>query len=335
MEQVKRILIIHQGALGDFILSLPALSSFRYHYPDTSIEIWGYPEILRLVDKGVYADTIYSIDRESIASLFTQDTLVPARVIERFRHFDLIFIFGGEKQTILVHNLKKRGVRKVYRIDPFPPDGSNTHVIDHQASQLSPLGLKVPLSTPTLFPREEDGNRISSFLEERELDKEALVVALHPGSGSRAKLWSPENFAQLSKHLLEDDRVHLIVPIGQADKEHAEAYCNLISSDRIMPVSNLPLTELAAILQRCMVYVGNDSGVTHVAAAVGTPVVALFGPTDPKVWGPRGERVYTVYRDVACSPCSREEMNACSHKKCLESITVEEVYRLARKMIHS
>jgi ADP-heptose:LPS heptosyltransferase len=335
MEQVKRILIIHQGALGDFILSLPAIRAFRHHYPDTTIEIWGYPEILRLVDRSVYADMIYSIDRERIASLFTPDIPAPASVLERFRSFDLMCLFGGERQTTFVDNLRRSGVKKVYRIDPFPPDGSNTHVIDHQTSQLSTLGLKVPLSTPTLFPPEDDGKRVASFLEQRGIDREALVVALHPGSGSKAKVWSPGNFAQLSTYLLEDDQVHLIVPIGPADKEHAEGYCNLIASDRMLPVTNLPLTELAALLKRCMVYVGNDSGVTHMAAAVGTPVVALFGPTDPKVWGPRGKHVHTVYRGVSCSPCSREEMNGCLHKNCLESITVEEVYRLVRKIIHS
>jgi ADP-heptose:LPS heptosyltransferase len=281
MEPVKRILIIHQGALGDCILSLPAIRAFRHHYPDASIEIWGYPEILRLVDRSVYADTIYSIDRVRIASLFTPDMPVPASVIERLRCFDLICVFGGVWQTTFVHNLKKIGVKKVYRIDPFPPDGSHTHVINHQASQLPSLGLKVPLSTPTLFPPEDDGKRIASFLEQRKIDRQALVVALHPGSGSRAKVWSPGNLAQLSTYLLDNDRVHLIVPIGPADKEYAEDYCHLISSDRMLPVTNLPLTELAALLKRCTVYVGNDSGVTHMAAAVGTPVVALFGPTDP------------------------------------------------------
>ena len=103
---------------------------------------------------------------------------------------------------------------------------------------------------------------------------------------------APGNFAQLSTYLLGNDRVHLIVPIGPADKEHAEDYCHRISSDRMLPVTNLSLTELAALLKRCMVCVGNDSGVTHMAAAVGTPVVALFGPTDPRVWGPRGNRVH-------------------------------------------
>jgi ADP-heptose:LPS heptosyltransferase len=335
MEQVKRILIIHQGALGDFILSLPAIRAFRHHYPDTTIEIWGYTEILRLVDRSVYADTIYSIDRERIASLFTRHTPVPASVLERFRSFDLMCLFGGKKQTTFIDNLKRSGVRNIYRIDPFPPDGTNTHVIDHQTSQLSPVGLNVPLSTPALFPPKDDGTRIASFLKQKKIDREALLVALHPGSGSRAKVWPPGNFAQLSRCLLDDDRVHLIVPIGPADQEHAEGYCNRIASDRIIPVTNLSLTELAALLKRCMVYVGNDSGVTHMAAAVGTPVVALFGPTDPAVWGPRGRCVHTVYRGISCSPCSREEMHGCLHKKCLESITVDEVYRLARKMMYS
>jgi len=335
MEQVKRILIIHQGALGDFILSLPAISAFRHHYPGTTIEIWGYREILRLVDRSVYADTICSIDRERIASLFTQDPLLPASVLERFRSFDLMCLFGGEKQTTFADNLKRSGIKNVYRIEPFPPTGSNTHVIDHQASQLAHLGVHVPLSTPALFTTEEGGKRFASFLEHRQIDRKALLVALHPGSGSRAKVWPSGNFAQLSRYLLDNDRVHLIAPIGPADKEHAEDYCALISSDRIIPVTDLTVTELAALLKRCMVYVGNDSGVTHMAAAVGTPVVALFGPTDPKVWGPQGRRVHTVYRGVSCSPCSREKMNRCSHRKCLYSITVEEVYRSVRKMIYS
>lgn len=334
MEQVNGILIIHQGALGDFILSLPALRAFRHHYPGSSIEIWGYPEILRLVERSVYADRVYSIERERIASLFTPDTPVPASLTERFRSFDLICIFGGERQRPFVYNLKKIGAKKVFRIDPFPPDGSPAHVIDHQASQLSHLGLQAPLSIPELFPPEEAHQRASSFLEERKIDATALLVALHPGSGSNAKVWSIRNSAQLSRYLLNNDRVHLIVPIGPADKEHAEDYCNRISSDRILPVTNLPLTELAALLKRCGIYLGNDSGVTHMAAAVGTPVVTLFGPTDPRVWGPRGKDVRTVYRGVTCSPCSREEMKGCVHRKCLESIGVEEVYRMAREVIH-
>ena len=203
MEQVNGILIIHQGALGDFILSLPALRAFRHHYPDASIEIWGYPEILRLVERSVYADRIYSIERERIASLFTPDTPVPASLIERFRSFDLICIFGGERQRPFVHNLKRIGIKKVYRIDPFPPDGSPAHVIDHQASQLSHVGLNPPLSIPELFPSEAAHQPASSFPEERKIDATALLVALHPGSGSSAKV----------RFLLEDVRPCVYMPM--------------------------------------------------------------------------------------------------------------------------
>lgn len=326
-QQATRILIIHQGALGDFILSLPAMSALRYSHPHTTIEIWGHLEILRLVDKSPYADAVYSIERERIAPLYTSDNPVPAGVMERFRQFDLIFIFGGEQHKTFVHNLKKGGIENVHRIDPFPPPGSTTHVIDHQASQLTPLGLNVPLSRPALFPHQEVLQRVTPFLERLKTAEGGLAVALHPGSGSRAKVWPPWKFAQLGRHLLEDDRVRIIVPIGPADREHAEHFLSLIPDDRIIPLSNLSLSELAGTLKRCTLYIGNDSGVSHMAAAVGIPVVALFGPTDPQVWGPRGKGVYTVYRNVACSPCSREEMNACLHRKCLEEITVEEVYR--------
>ena len=112
-----------------------------------------------------------------------------------------------------------------------------------------------------------------------------------------------------------------------ADEEMVREYFSLIRLDTITPLTNLSLNELAAVLRKCDLYVGNDSGVTHLAAAVGIPVVALFGPTDPRVWGPRGDKVLTVYKGLECSPCSREKMRGCKNQRCMEEISVEEVYR--------
>ena len=326
MENANHILIIHQGAIGDFILSLPAIGSLRHNYPDASIEIWGHPHILRLVEKRFYADAISSINRREIAQCYNENAVLDAGLVGQFRQFDLIVIFG-QRQEILLHNLKKNEIKEFYCINTFPQGEKSTHVIDYQLSQLSRLGFKISERIPRLFPSESDKKRASGLFTQNKVSEKTFKVVMHVGSGSRKKSWLPGSCAQLSEKLIKDDHIKIIVPVGPADEKVVQEYFSLIKSDAIISFNNLSLNELAAVLQKCDLYVGNDSGITHLAAAVGIPVVALFGPTDPQVWGPRGDKVLTVYRGLECSPCSREKMRGCKNQRCMEEISVEEVYR--------
>ena len=328
MKHVNRILIIHQGAIGDFILSLPAISSFKNSYPDASLEIRGYLHILRLVGKRFYADNISSVEQKEMAQFYSEDNVLDAKLIEHFKQFDLIIIFGREGSKTLFRNLKKVKVKEVCFIDTFPHNDENVHIIDYQLSQLSRLGYNTLGKVPQLFPDEGDGKRATEFFKKRRLDDNSLKVAIHIGSGSRMKVWPTGRFVQLSEKLIKMEGAKIILPIGPADERVAQEYFGLIDSEAIIPIANLPLNELAAILKKCDVYVGNDSGITHVAAAVGIPVVALFGPTDPHVWGMRGDNVSVMYKGgLECSPCSREDMKRCVNRRCLEKISVEEVYK--------
>jgi ADP-heptose:LPS heptosyltransferase len=333
MKQVKQILIIHQGALGDFIVSLPAIGAFRFHYPHATITIWGHPEILRLAHNRFYADTIASLEQPGLALFYNEQGFAPSPLAERFNSFDLIGVFGGKQQSIFVDNLNKTGAGEVYHIFTFPPHDSKTPVVDFQATQLSSLGLTVQETVPKLFVSEAAARNAAHFLGQRGRTKNSLTVALHPGSGSRKKAWTVNAFVALAEKLYRDDQAQILVPIGPADTKVAEDYFNGISSPGSIPLHNLPLDELAAILKQCDLYVGNDSGITHLAAAVGTPALALFGPTDHHVWAPRRKSVSILHGKTDCAPCSREKMQVCLHKRCLETITVEEVYGKAAKML--
>jgi len=325
MENVKHLLIIHQGAIGDFILSLPAIGSFRHNYPDASIEIWGHPHILKLVEKRFFADAIGSINRKEMAQCYNENAILDAKLVEQFRQFDLIVIFGQRQETLL-RNLKKNEIKELYCMNTFPQGKKSTHIIDYQLSQLSRLGFKVSEEIPRLFPSESDDKRASDLFTQNKVSEKSLRVAMHVGSGSRKKSWLPGSYAQLSEKLIKDDHAKIIVPVGPADEEMVREYFSLIRLDTVTPLTNLSLNKLAAVLRKCDLYVGNDSGITHLAAAVGIPVVALFGPTDPRVWGPRGDKVFTVYKGLECSPCSREKMRRCRNQRCMEEISVEEVY---------
>jgi len=328
-----RILIIHQGAIGDFILSLPAIGSFRYTFPGASIEIWGYPDILQLVEKRFYADTVASINRKEMAQFYNENAVLDTKLVECFRQFGLIIIFGGKGQKTFLHNLKSIKVKEVHCITTFPQHGEKSHIIDYQISQLSPLGFRVHDKIPTLFTNENDLKQAAEFFTQRQLSNRSLMVAIHIGSGSRKKAWPLERFVQLSEKLIKDAPVKIVMPIGPADEEIAHEYFNLVASDAIIPLVNLPINKLAAILQKCDLYIGNDSGITHLAAALGIPVVALFGPTDPHIWGPSGNSISIVYKPLECSPCSGEKMKRCVKRRCVEEISVEEVYKKVKCII--
>jgi ADP-heptose:LPS heptosyltransferase len=333
MKQVERILILHQGAIGDFILSLPAIGTFRSHYPRASITIWGHPEILRLVDNSSYADHTSSLEQPGLASFYAEQGFESSPLAERFASFDTIVVFGGEQQAPFVDNLKKTDVEKVHHIFPFPPPGEKTHVIEFQSSQLSALGVPLHTTVPELLLSEAAFKNATCFFKREGLDQHTVTVALHPGSGSRKKAWEVTSFAALAEKLYSNHRAQIIVPVGPADEIVSEDYFKTVSSTKSIPLHNLPLDELAAILKQCSLYVGNDSGITHLAAAVGTPVVALFGPTDPEVWGPRGNCVSVLYGKTDCSPCSRQRMHECIEQRCLETLSVENVYGKVKDML--
>ena len=148
-----------------------------------------------------------------------------------------------------------------------------------------------------------------------------------------SSVWSPFSFAGLTDKLCKEDGAQIILPLGPADEDAQGDYFSAVSSNRVVPLTQAPLNEVAAVLERCDLYLGNDSGITHLAAAVGIPVIALFGPTHPGVWGPRGRRVSIVCAGKDCAPCSREKLRECGNRSCMESITVGEVYRRAKEIL--
>jgi ADP-heptose:LPS heptosyltransferase len=320
------ILIIHQGALGDFILSLPAIGAIRHSHPGSAVEIWGYPDILRLVEGRFYADAIASIHQEGMSQLYSRQASAPDKLRKRLRTFDLVVLFGGELQETFAENLRGHGVRAVYRISTFPGGGGTTHVIDHQLSQLSEMEIPAAGDVPEIFPGTEDERYAQRFLAAHQIEPDDFTVAMHIGSGSRKKVWPPDRFARLAEILVTRRGARLVVLTGPADAEVARDYRAHLPSDQAIMLTCRPLPELAALLKRCSVFVGNDSGITHLAAASGVPVVALFGPADPQVWGPRGKQVLLLRGGAECAPCSRETMQSCSYQKCLEHIAVEEVF---------
>jgi ADP-heptose:LPS heptosyltransferase len=330
-DEIQSLLVIHQGALGDFILALPALDVLRKTYPRARPVIMGYPRILELVEKRFYAEEIVSVDQRGMASFYVRDGVLDGALAHFFSTFDLIAVFGKEGQGTVLGNLERVCEGRLLHIDAFPPRGEKIHVSEHLLRELRRYGFSISGQEPKLYVTGADQERGRNECARRGLSatERSEAIVLHPGSGSKKKVWPLDRFVDLALYLQQHLRARILVVIGPAEgKEVQKAFeGSEWDGDLRAPLllGKMSLLELASVIEGCRVFIGNDSGITHMAAALGIPTVAIFGPTDPKVWAPTGEHVVIVQKRIECSPCSREEFVRCQGSECLKGVEREDV----------
>jgi heptosyltransferase-3 len=291
----RRILCIHQGALGDFILAVPAIKALREYLRPTWLEIMGHPWVLPLVFGPPYADAITDINRAQMALLFQEGASLPEALQDYLRAFDAAFYFG--QSATLAHNLRRRGsragIRKTCVLPPFP--AQRQHLIDHHLASLKALGITASSRMPELYVRTEDRAWASDFFRQRGWTGNE-IIALHPGAGSLTKVWPSQRFAALGRALARGSTKLLIIQ-GPADEEVVQEVVAGLAGTPHLVVHDVPITTLAALLSHASLFIGNDSGVSHLAAALGVLTLALFGPTDPALWAPRGNRAFFLKKE--------------------------------------
>lgn len=322
-------MIIRPGAIGDIIVTLPTLGAIRDHFPDAKIEVMGYPSLLEIIKGRFYADTVSRFDQSDIAHLFMKDAKIPASLMKRFSSMDLIISFVSDKDQVLSCNLNATGARCVVHYDPFPSGNECVHIVDHLLKSLDSLGISYANRIPKVFLHDEDIQFSDDFIRDSIVDSKKILVALHPGSGSRQKCWSVERFVVLMNWLDREMGAQIFIVSGPADGEIVEELKAKVNGNFTL-VADLSLPKLAAVIGRCNLFIGNDSGITHLAAAMGVYTLAIFGPTDPRIWGPRGERVKILYKKAYCSPCLTDIRRNCSPQICLEDIKIEDVMHEVR-----
>ncbi|PWU11564.1 MAG: hypothetical protein C5B51_02265 [Terriglobia bacterium] len=242
-----RRLVIRPGAIGDLILSLPALETLRTGY----LEVWVRGPNVPLVR---FADRVRSIASTGLDLLGIADP--PAGLLDELRGFDSIVSWYGANRPEFCESMASLGLPITF-LPALPPREGDIHTTDFYLDQVGGERGAVP--------------RIPCAVEPGDF------AVIHPFSSSPGKNWPLEKFRALARGLEHTMSVHWC-----SGPEDPPLEGSTYISD---------LYELGCWLGRARLYIGNDSGITHLAAAMGTPVLALFGPTDPAVWGPRGPNV--------------------------------------------
>ncbi|MGA1823542.1 MAG: glycosyltransferase family 9 protein [bacterium] len=320
---MEKILIIHRGALGDFILAQPALKTLVKYHPNASFALMGNTSILKVASNEEYYGTCISFDLAGIASFYSQNQVLNKDLTDFFSSFDCIFIFTVKSDAIFIYNLERIGCKKIYSI-PFQPDSEKAeHIIDCQLNALADMGYFPNSKIPRISVYNDGPNKQS-------INKPYLVF--HPGSGGRRKIWPEENMVALIEKCNEILNAEIRIIQGEADELPVSKIAHSLKCAYTI-IKDMELTELALLLSGSRGYIGNDSGISHLVAAARAQSVVVFGPTDPNVWGPRGENVRILWKGIPCSPCYtiRDE---CQSRTCLYSITPDDVWNVVSVLFY-
>jgi heptosyltransferase-3 len=277
----RKILVIRGGAIGDFILTLPVFAALRRQFPQTHLEVLGYPHIAQLALAGGAVDQVHAIDSRPLAGFFARDAALDQSLADYFAGFAVIVSYLYDPDGVFEDNVASCS-KAQFIVGPHRPE-------EKLALHATAVFLK-PLERLAIY----DADPVP-LLHINHQPSTLNQLALHPGSGSERKNWPEENWMRVIQHLLTATKFSLLLVGGEAETGRLRRLSAVFSPDRLELAQCLPLAELARRLQSCFGFIGHDSGISHLAAALGLPALVLWGETNETVWRPRGERV-TVLR---------------------------------------
>lgn len=276
-----RILVIRGGAIGDFVLTLPAIRLLRENFPAAHLEILGYKHIVALAEGRFYAHATRSIEYAPMANFFVPNAELAPGLVEYFGSFQQIVSYLFDPDKIFETNVRRCGVKHFLHAPPLV--GDSAHAAHQLAKPLQSLALYLDDPAATLHPAAQDREFAARFFSATDLP----VIALHPGSGSGKKNWPLQNWRELGDWLFALDPAPAVLLVGgEADRAAFASLAAAWSGRAVFFAQDLPLCHLAALFEKCRLFIGHDSGISHIAAAAGTPSLLMFGPTDPEIWAP-------------------------------------------------
>jgi len=283
-----KILVIRGGAIGDFILTVPALAALRRHFPQARLEVLGYPHIIQLAVAAGLADQAQSIEARALAGFFARGGKLAEELADYFSEFDLILSYLYDPDEIFEINVRRCSPAQFITGPHRADEKAKLHAA---RAYLKPLE-RLAIFDPDPVPRLSFTAPLSKLSFQPSAPK---VLALHPGSGSPLKNWPEERWSELMGHLVNATNLQLLLVGGEAEGERLQRLVAATPSPRVRLAHNRPLPELARQFEACAGFIGHDSGISHLAAAVGLPGLVLWGDTDVEVWRPPSQKIVLLH----------------------------------------
>jgi heptosyltransferase-3 len=275
-----KILVVRGGAIGDFILTLPALAALRGQFPQSWLEVLGYPHIVPLAIEGGLVNAVRSIEARALAGFFARHGELDPDLIDYFSEFDLIVSYLYDPDEIFQENVAKCITGQFIAGPHRPDEDTGVHAAKVFLQPLERLAIFEADPVPRLA--------LAAPV------RPSAQLALHPGSGSESKNWPEAKWHEFIGRLLEETPFTFLMVGGEAEGDRLQRLARELPGSRITLAQSLPLPELARRLEGCVAFVGHDSGISHLAAALGLPGVLLWGETAEEIWRPPSEKMLLI-----------------------------------------
>ncbi len=346
MDNAPRILIVRTDRVGDVVLSTPVIRTLRRAYPDGYLGMMVRPENRELVEGNPDLNAVILYDKRGAERGWPGNLRFAQRLREH--RFDTALILHSTNRVIGVSWLAgiPRRIGYARRLGwllthsyPYVKRAGEKHELEYNLDLLSLMGPSTSsggsaieryrtLFVPTTPAQEA---KVEQFLRSHRVDGEGPLVALHPGASCPSKRWPAERFARVGDALAKRHRAKAIVVTGPEEGAHGEAVVRQMRSPAVAAPGVFGLGELACLFQKMRCLISNDSGPVHLACAVGTPVVSIFGRwgggLSPRRWGPTGPNSVALHHDIGCRPCLAHRCTISF--ACLQTVTEEEVLAAA------
>ncbi len=335
-DTVKNILLIRLSSLGDIVLTSPAIRAVRGHFPQARIAMLVAKQSADLLTENPHLDEVIAFDRKAK----NKDTGEMKRIIHRLREwkFDLAIDFQRKFRTSLLAYLSGAKCRVGYHrpngllCTVRVPDRVNKHAIDRHFDLLHAIGIEATDRTLELFIAESDRVYASEALIAHGVRADRLKVGLFPGAGWKLREWMPERFAAIGDLVAKHFDAQVLLFGGPNEGELVQQVGNLMASEPISFAGNLRVRQFAGLVAQCDLFLTNDTGPMHIAAAMHTPTVALFGPGNHIRFQPLAPIHTTIRHHVPCNPC-KQFTDKCKNNICMKRITVDEVWETVRRKL--
>lgn len=336
-EPVRRILLIKPSSLGDIVHAMPTLAALRERFPQAEVTWLVKRQWAPLVQVIAGVDRVCAVDRGLMGWL--------GRVPElRAAHFDLVVDLQGLLRSGAMARLtgcaRRIGFANAREGSPLcytqrvAVPAMPMHAVDRYLLVAEALGAARPATPRFAFTdRPEDGQAVDTILARAGLDGSSPWVAMNVSARWETKRWPPQHFAEAADRLAEGYGVPVVLMGGPAERPESLAVTGRMRTKAVDLTGQTPVGLLPGLLRRASLLLTNDSGPMHIAAAVDTPVVALFGPTDPVRTGPYGRRHVVLSYPVECRPCLRRDCTRAVALECLTAVQPEQVVQAVMQQL--
>lgn len=338
---MNRVLVFHTAFIGDIILSLPMVQQLKAAAAGAEITFVAIPAVASVLKNHPSISRIVEYDKRGRERGFAS-MLRLARALREGR-FDAALVPHRSLRSAAI--VRRAGIPRRVGFDTSSgrmlltdrvPYGNDSHEIDRNLALLRPLGIEPSFALPSLYPDDADRMAVEALLRENAYVNPSGMVAVAPGSVWNTKRWPQNHFAELTQRLVEGGWGVVLVG-GAADSELCGWIQARVRSPKVLTAAGrLSLLQSAELIRRCRAVVSNDSAPMHIAVAMRTPVVALFGATVPAFgFAPRGEYDVVIERNgLPCRPCSIHGGNSCPIKtfECMVSIEPAKVAAVVERI---